>query len=321
MSELDTYAPPEDRLSFSKKLPGLQLAWDSTSLGALKTCPRYYQLNILQGFVSKIEGVHLRFGREFHAALELFDRLRAEGIDTETATLRVVRHMLISTWDEVLGRPWSSDEPTKTRESLVRSVIWYLEQFANDPLETIILANGQPAVELSFRFEIGYVMATTGEAVLICGHLDRGVKFQDRPWVADRKTTKSQLNQDFFAKFSPDNQMSLYSIAGTLIFNEPIAGIIIDAAQMGATFCRFQRAMTPRTKMQLDEWMEDLWFWLSLAETFAKANYWPMNDKSCNMYGGCPYRQICGASPEIRPALLKGLYHRRGWDPLQTREI
>jgi hypothetical protein len=38
--------PSEFNTSFSKLLPGMQVAIDSTSLGAFKTCPRYYYYNI-----------------------------------------------------------------------------------------------------------------------------------------------------------------------------------------------------------------------------------------------------------------------------------
>jgi hypothetical protein len=56
-------------------------------------------------------------------------------------------------------------------------------------------------------------------------------------------------------------------------------------------------------------------------ETYVENNYWPMNDTSCTRYGGCPYRPVCAAIPELRPKLLEGLYHRRSWDPLVVREI
>lgn len=47
-------------------LPGtkIQYAWDSTSIGYLKTCPRLYQYTIIEGWQSKGESLHLRFGSE-----------------------------------------------------------------------------------------------------------------------------------------------------------------------------------------------------------------------------------------------------------------
>lgn len=309
------------RLSFSTVLTKLQLAWDSTSLGALKRCPRYYEYNIIEGYVTRGESVHLRFGSEYNNALVTYHKCRAKGEDHETATLSAVRYAMTHTWDAVLGRPWTSDEPTKTRETLVRSVIWYLDKFVEDSLQTLVLATGEAAVELPFRIHLEIDCNLTGEPYLLCGYLDRKVEFNDQPWITDWKSTKYALDEKYFARYSPDNQVSQYSFAGTIIGNEPIAGVIIDAVQLGVTFSRFQRAQISRTPAQLEEWLHDSIRFIRQNEDYVKDDYWPQNDTSCEKYGGCAYRSICAASPEIRPALLNGLFHKRSWDPLVVREI
>lgn len=307
--------------SFSQQIPHLQLYWDSTSLGALKTCPRYYEYVIVRGYGgSGRANAHLFFGQEYHAGLELYDRLKAQGKSHEEAVLSSVKALLISTWDFDLKRPWISEEPTKNRDSLIRSIIWYLDQFENDPLETIILANGQPAVELSFRFEPN-LQSDEDEEFFLCGHLDRMVTYQDRPWILDRKTSKSYLNERYFSHFSPDNQMSLYDIAGKVVYREPVAGIIIDAAQILVEGTRFQRGFISRSEGQREEWLRDLIFWLANAQTYAQQEYWPLNDRSCQQYGGCPFIPVCGSAPQVRDRLLDGLFQKRIWDPRVTREV
>lgn len=315
--------------SFSQMLPTLQLAWDSTSLGALKTCPRYYQYAILQGHVGRAENVHLKFGILLHKAHELYDWLMIEpNADHDAAVLKVVRYLFAATFDFKAKRPWFSDMPEKNRETLIRTVIWDLEQFRDDPVKTLRLRptekfpNGRPAVEMPFRFEPGINSLETEEPFLVCGHLDRMGEWMGRVWTLDYKTTRYALDDTYFAKYSPDNQMTIYYAAGQVIYTEkPISGIIIDAAQIGATFSRFQRQPISRTPAQLEEWLTDLHYWLRLAEGFAKANYWPQNDKNCGNYGGCPYRAACGETPEQRPRILNTLYERRIWDPLQVREL
>lgn len=318
---MDKTTTSSTRLSFSSQNQKHQIAWDSTSLGALKRCPRYYEYNIIEGYVARSESVHLRFGSEYNNALVIFHKCRAKGEDKETATLSAVRYAMEHTWDDRLNRPWTSDEPTKNRETLIRSIIWYLDQFQDDSLETLILANGEPAVEMPFRLHIELQSTLTGEDYLLCGYLDRMVVFNDQIWITDWKTSKYQLNESYFHQYSPNNQMSQYSLAGTIIASAPIAGVIIDAAQLGVTFSRFQRGNTTRTKAQMEEWLDDSIFYIRQNESFVAANHWPMNDTVCNMYSGCPYRPICGASPEIRPKLLEGLFHKRSWDPLVVREI
>ena len=242
----------QENSSISKISPRFAFAWDSTSIGAFKTCPRLYQLSVLEGWQPREISVHLTFGLHFHSALERYDHLRFGGMDYEQALREVVKYLLTITWDEKKNRPWISDDPNKNRLTLLRSVVWYLMQFENDPIETVRLANGKPAVELSFRFDSGYT-TRYGESILLCGHLDRLAMLNGKAFVLDRKTTKSTINSSFFDKFSPDNQMTLYAIAGKVVYNIQIEGIIVDGAQIGVNFTRFLRGTVPRSEPVLEE--------------------------------------------------------------------
>jgi hypothetical protein len=304
--------------SFSPVLPSLQLAWDSTSLGELKACPRKYFYSILWGFQPRHQSVHLTFGLHYHKALEVYDHYRARGSSHTDATRQAIRQVLTDTWDRALMRPWASDDSNKNRLTLLRSVIWYLDQFTEDTLETVILQDGKPAVELSFRLVTNYT-APTGEPFWLCGHFDRVARLGEQAYVVDRKTSKSQINTDFFDKFNPDNQMSLYSFASQVVYGVPVAGVIIDGAQVGATFTRFQRGFTLRSESQIEEWYRDLGVWLAQASAYAAAGHWPMNDKSCGNYGGCPFRTVCSKPESVRGDWLKAGFVQRTWDPLQIR--
>lgn len=309
------------RLSFSSQSPDLQLAWDSTSMGNFKQCPRKYFYSIILGWVPRDESIHLTFGSHFHSSVEAYDRARAIG-GSHTQAIRVAtRHALTVTWDPHRQRPWFSDHKYKNRFTLVRSVIWYLDKFQEDILETIILTNGQPAVELSWRLDLSRTSAQTSESMLLCGHLDKLVSWEKATWVVDYKTTVYQMNEDFFSKFSPDNQMSTYSYAGQVCYHQNITGIIINGIQLLVEGTRFQRGFVTRTPSQLDEWKSDLDYWLTLAEHCAKVGYWPQNDTACGMYGGCPYRSICGKAPSVREDWLKASFTQRSWDPLQVRGV
>ena len=310
-------APPNHTMNSSFK-PGtkLQLAWDSTSLGALKTCPRLYEYTIIEGWTPRALSVHLAFGLYYHAALEAYDHAKFGGADHEQATLAAVRKALSDSWHG--NRPWNSDDKNKNRFTLIRTVVWYLEQFREDPAETVRLANGKPAVELSFRYETTYTTAS-GEPFLYCGHIDRLAKLGETIYVFDRKTTAHTIGQDFFRGFSPDNQFSGYALAGKLVYGLPVNGVIIDGAQVAVTFSRFLRGPSPRTEAQLDEWYTDLGYWLKLAQFYAANDHWPMNDKACGNYGGCAFRDICAKPAVVRAQWLQATYKKRTWDPLVVR--
>lgn len=351
-------------MAASPFLPGtnIQYAWDSTSLGWLKECPRKYFYHMIEGWRSKSESVHLKYGIWYHNALELYDKLRAGAYDGhenpeakvythDEALEQVIFQCLDWTWVrdpatdyEIYtpehqvpkigaGRPWLSDHPNKTRETLIRSVIWYLDQFKDDPAKTIILDSGKPAVELSFRMEMDWGPEAAnkgrvfneneshnlGQPYLLCGHLDRVVDFGGGTYVMDRKTSSSTISSQYFEQYDPDNQMSLYSMAAKVIYKTPVKGVIIDAVQIAVGFSRFVRGFTYRTESQINEWLADTKEWLGLAEHFATKNFWPMNDKSCHKYGGCSFRKICSKDPSVRDRFLESDFTREPWNPLKVR--
>lgn len=307
-------------------LPGttIQFAWDSTSLGYLKQCPRLYQYVMIEGWVPKDESIHLRFGNEFHKALEVYDKSKVAGLSHREALIDTVHETLLRVED------WDVDTETKAgslknRDTLIRTIVWYLDQYCDDPAKTWKLSNGDPAVEQSFRFEIedGLETADGFQPYLLCGHLDRVVEFNGEVFGMDRKTTTTTPGPYFFNSFEPNNQMSLYTLALKVVFNAPVKGIIIDAAQIAVGFSRFVRGFTYRTSDQLEEWLRDLRLWLRKAEEYAVAGYWPQNDTACDKFGGCRFREICSKAPGVRSNFLAGDFKKQKeedrWNPLKTR--
>lgn len=302
----------------------IQWAWDSTSLGWLKTCPRLYQYYMIEGWIPSEDRIHLTFGIWYHSSLEAYDKAIVEGKDHEEAldialdTALKLSFIEIEHEGQKVRRPWRSDHNTKTRETLIRSVIWYCDHFKNHPVETIKLANGKAAVELSFRMNLG-VESSNGVEYVLCGHLDRLALWNGGAYVLDRKTTGTTLSTYYFNRYDPDNQMSCYNVAAKVVYNVPAQGVIIDAAQIAVGFTRFGRGMVTRSELQMQEWLRDLRWWMLQAENYAKANYWPMNDTACDKFGGCTFRGICSKSPDVRKTFLEGNFVKRQWNPLESR--
>lgn len=314
-------------------LPGtqVQFAIDSVSIGLMKSCPRLYEMTILEGWQAKAESIHLRFGIEYHQALQEYDVSRANGVEHEDAIYDCVSALASRVWD------WNPDRESKAgkyknRDTIVSLVLDYLDHFSDDPAATYIKADGKAAVELSFRFELpfassGYEVVEDGgmgQPYLLCGHLDRVVVFNDQLLVMDRKTTTTTLGSYYFDQYEPDNQMSLYTLAGKVVLGAPIRGVVIDAAQvMLAEPNRFVRGFTYRTPDQTQEWLRDLELLLQTFESYARLNYYPMNDKFCSMFGGCKFRGICAKDPAVRERFLKTdfikLDEQSRWNPLKPR--
>jgi hypothetical protein len=258
------------------------------------------------------EIVDLRWGQIYHAALELHDKLTFAGAERHEATRSVVRYVLTETWDEY--KPWAPEHNKKTRPNLLRSVLWYLEFFSHDNASTVRLANGKPAVELSFRLPVD-------NGIVLSGHLDRVVDWPmgGGSFVMDRKTTGSAVTPNYFDQYKPDNQMSLYSFAGAAVLSAPIKGVIIDAVQVAVGFSRYARGITYRSNEELDEWLEDTYAWIDKAHRAVDRGHFLRNDKSCHKYSGCPFRRVCGAAPSVRKQILEGDYEVRQWNPLASR--
>jgi len=307
----------------------IQFAWDSTCLGLIKTCPRLYQYTMIDGYVGKGESIHLRFGQEYHQALQDYDIARAEGIDHEDAIHSSISELVRRTHD------WSVDETVKpgkykNRQTLVSLVLDYLDHYVDDPAETYIKSDGKPAVELSFRFELDFGPGHLGDSdsvthpYLLAGHMDRVVSFNDQLFVMDHKTTTTTPSQYYFNQYEPHNQMTLYTIAGQVVLNAPIKGVIVRAAQILLDKeNRFVSGFTLRTPDQLEEWMNDLRLHLERAEDYAIRGYWPMNDTACDKFGGCKFRGVCSKSPSVREIYLKSdfeqLPREEIWSPLRSR--
>lgn len=337
--------------AFSRLTPGLQLIWDTGGLFDLKTCPRLYYLKMIEGWTPKGENPHLLFGLVTHSAIETYDRAKVEGLSHEEGVRLAVRHVLEATGrkktvlscgecteqtdnmeakiclhcnssllsEKKVHAPWQSDHPNKNLYTLLRTVVWYLEHYKDSQEEVVTLADGSPAVEIWFRFELP-LKSPEGEKYILTGHIDKLVKIGTSYWFKDIKTTKYQLNSQFFEKFSPDNQMSFYNAGGSIVFERPLLGGIIDGAQVMVGFTRFQRGMVQRTKAQLEEWIKDTQVWLRRAEDYAKEAYWPMNDTSCHHFGGCDFKDICNKDPASRERFLKTHFKKRVWDPTKERK-
>lgn len=296
----------------------IQFAWDSTSLGWLKTCPRLYQYNMIEGWRANEENDNLRFGIEYHQALQDYDISRCAGIPHEDAVYDVVRAVFTRIAD------WRPTHKHKNRYYLIRTVVWYLDQYQNDPAKIYIRQDGRPAVEVSFRFGLPE-LALDGHEFLLCGHLDKIVEFNDCLFVMDHKTGVSSPGDYYFRQYDVNNQMTLYTLAGKIVLNAPISGVIINYAHVAA-FTKtakpepFVRGITYRSDDQLEEWLGDLKHWFQRAAEYASDDYWPMNDTACHMYGGCRFRDICSKSPRVREKFLQSNYNRSDpWNPLKAR--
>ena len=90
---------------WSVHVPGLQIVWDSTSLGALMFCPEYYNLSIRRGW--RKDAIDLEFGLRVGKAFEIGDRTRAAGGSLEDALAAAYQEALNNTVHRAEDGTWS----------------------------------------------------------------------------------------------------------------------------------------------------------------------------------------------------------------------
>lgn len=280
---------------------GRQWAWNSSSLNPT-CCDREYLYRVRRGLSPKEKSPDLIFGWRYAQALEHYHHLRAQEASYEDARRECTRRTM------ELTQGWLSPDPNKNRPNLIRSIIWYLEEFRDDPCETVILADGKPAVELRGTLKI------TSE-ISLAYHIDRLVRHGDDLYVQDQKTTRRTLGSHYFKKYDLDTQMSLYAYIGKAVYKTPIKGVLIDAAQIAVGFTRFSRGFTFRTDEQLDEWLSETIYRIKQTWAARHANY-PRNDTACMRYGGCDFFDVCSKPAQVREQYLKADFEVSFRNPL-----
>jgi hypothetical protein len=322
-------------------IPGtfIQFAWDSTSLSTILECPRRYRYKIIEGWRSKAPGtaIALSFGILVHTGVEEYHRAKARGLNYNDAVSYAMQRVMQKTdghtvtlysllptreeIDEAKGDDEddngssSRNSKVRTRYNLWRALIWYFEQYRNDPMEVVQLADGKPAVEHSFRVGVGKALSD-GTEILLAGHLDKLVRFNGSLLVTDVKTTKS-ISRTYFAMFDLSHQMTGYTLGGKLAFAEPVTGVCIDAIELQVGGVKFSRGFTYRSESQLNEYRDLLGYVGSLAERFYHEDYYPLNTAACMF---CEFKDVCRQPPELRHGYLSHLFEQaEAWNPLKSR--
>lgn len=298
-----------DRPSFKD---GVQYVWDSTSLGLAEKCPKLYEYRMIRSIVPKEAKVDLLFGGLYASALEHYYKHRAEGKTLDEALVLIVMETLRKTWIEGQG-PVPFAHASKTRVNLIRSIVWYIDEFGEENENvprTHILQNGKPAVELSFALELA-------PGIMYAGHLDRLVEYGGSLYWMDQKTTKSTLGQYYVDQFTPDNQFTGYTWAGQIAFHSVIKGGIVDAAQIAVGFTAFARYFISRSQDMIDEWVDDTIEYVQWMQEHTRRNYFPRNRTACF---NCSYRILCSVPPTMRETYLKSHFEQvSNWEPAVPR--
>ncbi len=277
---------------------GRQLIFDPSSLNDALKCLRYYKIKDIDRWRSKESKVATQFGKLVHASLEEYDKALILMPYEEACNVALQKALSLAPLLK------DSDDTARTPESMVRAVGWYIDKYRDDPFRTAIIDLGsgpEAAIELRFEVEI----PTTPWR--LSGRLDRLAYWGDELLIVDRKTTKVTLSNRWFQSFMPGMQFACYLWAMPKMGIET-KGILVEGCQTMVSGTRWERQRFTLTQEQLQEFQDELIYYVNQIDQAYKDDYWPMRRSSCNLYGGCELRFVCNATPNIRQRYLEDKY-------------
>lgn len=214
---------------------------------------------------------------------------------------------------------WLPINPSKDRGQLIRALVWYAMEYADNALIVAKDALGKPMVEHHWELPLGEV---DGVAFTICGNLDRVLEAGEHGpvYVADYKTTGKGLTKSYFASWAPDIQVDLYDFAALDFLPAHLRsrydGVMIDAVQVQPGKALFGRSIYKNDAKGHAELRRELEHYMRMAKKYAEDNYWPMNRTACFL---CQFKGVCSQPPDRREQALKAEFDRSFWNPA-TRE-
>ncbi len=282
-----------------------QLIWDMSSLSLLMACPYKYYLSRIYGWrlPSKYGSHKANWGKAYHACLETYHEALFEGCETKEALHRATKAAY--EWrDELAHDDTTGQKPdnARTMGTLIRSIIWYSEQYPDDTLKTVATPDGDPTLEI--RFEVPLI----GTKYRLSGRIDRLAELEGVQYLVDNKTTGLALDKRYFDNFAVDNQILAYNWAVREQLKMPIGGFIVDAAQTLVGGTRFKREIFSVTPEQTEEWHAMAIYYVNEVEKYIEEGAWPQNLSSCGLYGGCQFRRLCARPASMRSAFLASEY-------------
>lgn len=276
----------------------IQQIWDYSSL-MTGVCARKYKLSKIDKWRSKRDAEAPRFGTFAHEVFEVYDRNKLV-TPPEDALSNTVVYALDN------GKFLNELETSQfSLPCLIRSLVWYHEQFKNDPFQTAVDLNDEALLEK--RFEVPY---PTREDRRISGRIDRIVVEEDELIVVDRKFTTKPLNSWYFAQYEPSLQLSLYVWALRDVLKLPINRAMIEAHQVGVTFARCERRLFSIDEARTAELEKELPRMITAIDRAHETGFWDRDLRMCGLYGGCGYSVVCNSTSRTEQATLEEYFKK-----------
>lgn len=296
--------------------PMMPHTFDSTMLGAFRSCPQKMFRTYVEHWKPKSESVHLIAGGAFAKGIEVARKAFYEQAKSEEDAIAEGLHALLVAYGDFEPPSDSAKSPTRMAGALE----FYFENYplAAASAVPVRFADGKLAIEFSFAEPLDIVHPVTGDPILYTGRADMIAEFCGGVYCVDEKTTSS-LGASWGKQWEMRSQFTGYQWAANRA-GVNVQGTLVRGVSILKTKYDHLQHVTYRSQHEVDRWLDQTHRDIARAIAMWKDGYWDYSlDHACAEYGGCSMVSICkSATPND---WLEVYFERRVWDPLARREL
>lgn len=284
---------------------------DYSTVSGFTLCPRKGQYSFIENLSLPRPPVKMGFGQAYHSALAVHYS-GGSFTDVKAAAIKTAKEYDL---------PLSNDEdPAKSVEALLASLVRYVQFWANEPYATLVTPDGKPMVEITHR-----MMICKDPPIIYAMKMDRICQHRIRKTfhVMDHKTTGRM--HDYMQTIRPNKQFTGYLAGLVEMFGDRAESAIMNviwATPELKTKRRsiddwFARAETSRNEADFEDWHNDVvTITKQIIHTIETSGHFPKHDPfACHVYDGCIFRDLCSQHGD--EATKQGLYVKRQWNLLE----
>lgn len=289
--------------------------FDSTMLGAFRSCPQKMFRTYVEHWKPKSESVHLVAGGAFAKGIEVARKAFYEDRKDEETSIGLGLEALLKAYGDFDPPSDSAKSPTRMAGALE----FYFENYplTNASATPIKFANGSLAIEFSFAEPLDIVHPVTGDPILYTGRADMIAEFCGGVYAVDEKTTSS-LGASWGKQWEMRSQFTGYQWAANKA-GLNVQGTLVRGVSILKTKYDHLQHVTYRSQYEVDRWLDQVHRDIKRAIAAWEAGHWDYSlDHACAEYGGCSMVSVCkSATPED---WLPMYFEKRVWDPLARVE-
>lgn len=288
---------------------------DTTILGEFLICMRRGYHSYIQHLRAGGKSPELISGGAFAAGIEHTRRwYYGRGVSEEEALAKGIE----ATIKHFNGYIPPDKKPHRGVDSTVGALIYFFSQFPmrTDPIQPLMLPDGQPAVEFTSSIPLPIKHPETDEPIIHVGRFDMVAKYKGSVWANDEKTA-NRLGPTWSAQWDLDSQPTAY-VWHLQQHGYPANGAIIRGTRFSSNY-ECVTALALRSPHMVEEWYRATLATLEEMKTAWHAGYWKPNLKSGCLayYRPCPYIPLCQSD---KPERWYSDYQIVKWNPLRERE-